>query len=111
VVLCRKSTKLCPLDMEISILALFSHSKYSSAALGISRNFGQFYALKSIEYHVLRNGISPRCGQNFRGRGPGPVSSARGNPVLSRFDLHISWSKRAIFRSDPALAASLSLAS
>ena len=42
VVLCRKSTKKIPLDMEILILELISHSKCSSAELEIPSDFGQF---------------------------------------------------------------------
>ena len=42
VVLCRKSTKSCPLDIKFLISELMSHSKYSSAALEILSVFGQF---------------------------------------------------------------------
>jgi hypothetical protein len=38
----RKSTKIYPLDMQISISELLSGSKSSSAALEISSDFGQF---------------------------------------------------------------------
>jgi len=69
VVLCGKSTKIYPLDMEICIWCSF----YTANA-----------ALLRWTLHTssdFRNGIPPRprCGQNFGARGP--MSLVRGNPV------------------------------
>ena len=54
---------------------------------------------------VLRSGIPPRCIQNIGARGPGPMSSVRGNPVI----ICVYYGQKGrFFRSDPPLAASWS---